>query len=265
MELPITILGSNGWIGSALKRELLNRDISYISIDRKTIDQWIRASNAQGPVIYTIGITSDFREKPYETIEGHVSLLSRVIRRRGISRFLYLSSSRVYIENCETNEESNISVNSANPSDLYNLSKLLGESLVLNDSRPGMCVARISNVVGPNQPVHTFLGSLLNEIKVKGETTILQSHKSAKDYIHLEDLVDILVKMSACSRHRMYNIGYGRNKTHKELAQWLESQGAIVNFAKSPETGPNAPPLDIKRMVDEFGQPMDPFANRLIF
>ena len=63
-----------------------------------------------------------------------------------------------------------LTMNSNDPGDLYNISKLMGESLVLNDSRNGFRVARISNVVGPSQPSATFIGSLLNESSLNSKS-----------------------------------------------------------------------------------------------
>lgn len=78
------------------------------------------------------------------------------------------------------------------PSDLYNLFKLLGEALVLQDPRPGMKVVRLSNVVGTRQQTSTFLGSLLEEARVSGLATIQQPVDTAKGYVAMADVVRLL-------------------------------------------------------------------------
>ena len=161
---PITILGSSGWIGKSLSRFLTKKNLNIISINRKNINNWFLENINGEQVIYTIGLTADFRNKPHDTVEAHISLLSKVLRKKSIKSLIYFSSTRLY-NNCqEAKEEIPINVSSLNPSDLYNISKLMGESLVLNDERKDLRVIRLSNVVGPFQPIDSFLGKLLEDI-----------------------------------------------------------------------------------------------------
>ena len=61
------------------------------------------------------------------------------MQRPGVDQLLFLSSTQVYLI-ADTHETAPLSCLSVEASDLYNLSKLLGESLVLQDPRPGFKV-----------------------------------------------------------------------------------------------------------------------------
>lgn len=262
--LPITVLGAGGWIGSALVDSLRSREQPVMPVSRSGMRSWVTGMDPVGPVIYAIGLTSDFRQRPYETVEAHVNLVSQVLQRPGLENFLLLSSTRVYGRSSITNETAPLPCLSSDPSDLYNLSKLTGEALVLQDSRPGFRVVRLSNVVGDAQPANTFMGSLLAEIKEKGAAMIQEPHNTAKDYVALEDVLRLLPLIAEKGQQRMYNLGSGINKSHEEVAAWLRQQGALVRFASEEAGGKYFPPLRVQRIVAEFAPPGDPFRQNLL-
>jgi nucleoside-diphosphate-sugar epimerase len=260
-DREITVLGAGGWIGAALVAELQRQGRPLRAVGRADLPAWLAQRDQKGPVIYAIGLTADFRQRPHATTEAHVSLLSQVLQRPGIERLLLLSSTRVYARSADTRETATLPCLSSDPSDLYNLSKLLGEALVLQDPRPGMKVVRLSNVVGPRQPTSTFVGALLEEARVGGLVTIQQPADTAKDYVALADVVRLLPLIAERGQQRLYNLGSGRNTSHAEVATWLERQSARVRFApgEAASSGLNFPTLAIERLAAEFEPPDDPF------
>lgn len=257
--LPITVLGSGGWIGSALVADLRRQGIPVKPVDRASLPEWLAGEDRLGPVIYGIGLTGDFRQQPHATVEAHVGLLSQVMQRPGVDQLLFLSSTRVYLRSADTHETAPLSCLSVEASDLYNLSKLLGESLVLQDPRPGFKVVRLSNVVGPGQPANTFVGALLAEARNRGTVMIQQSADSAKDYVALADVVRLLPLIASDGRQRLYNLGSGRNTSHRQVADWLERQGLTARFAMPTAARHCFPPLVIERLRAEFELPGDAF------
>lgn len=263
----VTVLGAGGWIGSAVVASLERQGQLVRAVDRGGLAAWLaeRGSRSRGLVIYAIGLTSDFRQRPHATAEAHVGLLSQVLQRPGVEQFLLLSSTRVYARSADTRETASLPCLSSDTSDLYNLSKLLGEALVLQDPRPGMKVVRLSNVVGPGQPGSTFVGALLAEGRASGEVTIQQPAKTSKNYVALADVVRLLPLIAKRGQQRLYNLGSGRNTSHAEVAAWLERQGTRVRFASSEAASISLsfPPLAIDRLAAEFQPPEDPFRQTL--
>lgn len=257
--LPITVLGAGGWIGAALVADLQRQGRPVLPVDRAALPAWLAGGEPLGPVIYAIGLTADFRQRPHATAEAHVGLLSQVLQRPGLKQLLFLSSTRVYSRSADTRETAPLPCLSSDPSDLYNLSKLLGEALVLQDPRPGLKVVRLSNVVGPAQPESTFVGALLAEARRQGMVTIQQPADSAKDYVALADVVRLLPQIAGQGQQRLYNLGSGRNTSHAEVATWLQQQGIPVRFAAEAVLGLSFPPLAIDRLAAEFEPPGDAF------
>jgi nucleoside-diphosphate-sugar epimerase len=262
---PFTVLGAGGWIGAALVAALQYQGRTVRAVDRAGLLPWLAKRDPQGPVIYAIGLTADFRQRPHATAEAHVGLLSQVLQRPGVEQLLLLSSTRVYARSVNTRETASLPCLSSDPSDLYNLSKLLGEALVLQDPRPGMKVVRLSNVVGLGQPVSTFVGALLAEGRASGVVTIQQPADTAKNYVALADVVRLLPLIAERGQQRLYNLGSGRNTSHAEVAAWLERQGTKVRFASgnAASTGLSFPALAIDRLTAEFECPDDPFRQTL--
>lgn len=263
-QLPITVLGARGWIGSALVKDLQRHQRPVRAIDRSQLEDWLSADFPLGPVVFSIGLTADFREKPYSTVEAHVSLLSRVLQRPGLEQLLYLSSTRVYSRSTSTDEDDSVSCLSADPSDLYNISKLMGEALVLQDQRSGCRVVRLSNVIGPKQPTSTFVGSLLSDARSKGAVKIRQSPASVKDYVALSDVVRLLPLLAETAQQRLYNLGSGMQTTHSQIASWLQDQGVFVEFCTSDISPVVFPALKVQRLEREFDLPGEAFGQNLL-
>jgi nucleoside-diphosphate-sugar epimerase len=263
-EKLITVLGANGWIGSSLVTELQKQGRPFCPVSRESLKDWLGDSSNPGAVIYTIGLTADFRSRPFETISAHITLLSSVMQRPGVETLIYASSTRVYAKAATAQETTPLPCLSSDPSDLYNLSKLMGESLILQDPRPGLKAVRLSNVVGPRQPKTNFIGALLQEVRSTGIARIHQSPETSKDYVALSDVARMLIALTAVSRERLYNLGTGKNRSHHEVAAWLSSQGATVIFAGNPEPAPSFPKLDVRRLTSEYGGLNDPFDQWLI-
>lgn len=258
-----TVLGASGWIGRALVTELLRTGRQVIPVDRFNLETWLANEAPQGQVYYAIGLTADFRQHPHATVDAHVGLLSRVLQRPGVEQLLLLSSTRVYGRSVDTSETSPLPCLSSDPSDLYNLSKLMGESLVLNYSRPEMRVVRVSNVIGPSQPDTTFLGSLLTVLRSRRSVTIEQPAETTKNYIALGDVARLLPLIAEHGKHQLYNLGSAQSTSHADIARWLESRGFEVEF--SPTAGVNDDlgfhPLALDRLAEDFEIPCDPFRD----
>lgn len=243
----ITVLGADGFIGSQLVRKLVTDGVDHQAIGR---NDPLPGGNL-GDVIYCIGLTADFRTRLLQTVESHVCYLLDLVRGQEFNSLLYLSSTRVYAGSDSTNEEESLLVKPQSQDDLYNLSKVMGESVVLNCGRHTR-VARISNVYGPDFNSENFLSTILRQSVNSEEIVLETAPDSAKDYVNVSDVVDGLIKLATAGRERIYNLGSGLNVSHTELTQKLQDlTGCVVEFAPNAPTV-QFPPINIQRMRHEF-------------
>lgn len=219
-----TVFGANGFIGAAVCRALEDSGETVTrpprGVDPATLTN-------MGHVLFCIGMTADFRSRPYETMEAHVTLPARILATGRFQSFLYLSSTRLYDGAVRGIETADIALNPANPSDLYNLSKLSGEALCLTHANPAVRVARLSNVYGSDMFADTheganFLASIIGEAISENHIRLGTHETSAKDYIAVEDVARALPLIATASKDRLVNVAAGRKISHGELVARLQ-------------------------------------------
>src|SRR2546423_7434097 len=160
----ITVLGGSGFIGSALARRLGESRREYLAPgrDEKLVGRQL------GHILYCVGLTADFRSRPFETVQAHVCHLLHILRDCDFDSLLYLSSARIYQgAGATTREEDPLQVSPSKQDDLYNISKAMGESLALHCGHR-VRIVRISNVYGGDFASDNFLSSLIRDAVNQG-------------------------------------------------------------------------------------------------
>lgn len=243
-----TLIGGKGFIGRHLHSKLLSLGWDCYVPERNDPDLFL---SDLGQVFYCAGLTADFRQRPYATVEAHVELLARVLQHCSFSCLTYLSSTRVYAGASTTDENAELTVKSQEPGDIYNLSKLLGESLCLNSGRP-VHVVRLSNVYGPNMPEQNFLAEILSTA-VKEKTVVFRSAPdSQKDYISIEDVVHFLPLIACQGELGIYNLASGKNVTHFDIGTFLQSSGVPCRFEAHAQRMQFLE-IDTRKIQQDFG------------
>jgi nucleoside-diphosphate-sugar epimerase len=246
--LMITVLGASGFIGSNLVRYLERSGVAHTAVQRG--QHW--PAGPLGHVIYCIGVTADFRQRPFDAVDAHVCALLDFVREASFESLLYLSSTRLYQgSDGVAREDDDICVNPLRFEDLYNISKAMGESIVLSLGAKGR-VVRPSNVYGRGQ-TDSFLASVLSEAENHGSLTLRSSRESARDYVSVDDVSPLLLEIALRGRERVYNLASGTLVTNAELAAFLTSAtGCPVSFAPDASTA-TTPRIDNERICTEFG------------
>lgn len=252
--MNFTVFGAQGFIGSHLS-EALGREENTTVYTPLTLEEGGLPDEAMrrdlGHVFYCIGLTANFRERPFDTVEAHVCLLKRVLELCKFESLTYLSSTRVYENAASTGEEAPLQVCPGNPGHLYNLSKLAGESLCLASGRKTRIV-RLSNVFGCGMPQQSFLGQVLGEAASTGKVRFLTAPQSAKDYVSVRDVVRWLPRIALHGSHAIYNVASGRNTSNAEIASLLGLRGVAASFAENAAEW-IFPAIDTGRLFREFG------------
>lgn len=246
--MNFTVLGSSGFIGShvAALAKSLGHTVECPGRDESLCGRDL------GHVIYCIGITADFRRQPHQTVTAHVTKLQEVLTTGSFDSLVYLSSTRVYgrcvaglndanprvgaaLRPRPVIESTPIPVLTTDFSDLYNLSKLMGESIALAVGK-NVKIARLSNVVGPDFESENFLSSVLKDCVRYGHVTLRTSLDSSKDYVWVNDVATFLLRLGAEGQSPIYNVCSGRQTSNAEIFGTLaELTGATCSVI------PNAP------------------------
>jgi len=251
----VTVLGGTGFIGRHLAAALRGRGMDVYVPSRG--DDAVLA-RPLGHVVYAIGLTSDFRTRPLDTVEAHVCVLRELLARADFDSLTYLSSTRVYAGGGDTRETARLHVDPSAPGDLYNLSKLMGESLCLHGGRPAK-VARLSNVVGLRDTPDSFIDQLLDEGARHGVIRLRTTLDSRKDYIHVDDAVAQILALALSDEAGIFNIAQGAGASNGQVAQWIARKlGYRIEVCDAAARW-DFPDIDVGRFQSRFGMPPRPF------
>jgi nucleoside-diphosphate-sugar epimerase len=218
-----------------------------------TRQNWPAPGADLGHVIYCVGMTADFRSRPFDTVDAHVGQARTVLASTRCRSFLYTSSTRIYRGATGTAEETPLSMAPTDPDRLYDLTKLAGECLTLAQPKATFRVARIANLYGPGQRSQNFLSAILGEAARTGQLTLRQGLNSTKDYIAVADVAKALVGIALQGRHRIYNVSSGQATRHGAIASLLSDRFGIPVTVADGATDDLQPAIDNTRLTDEFG------------
>lgn len=247
----VTVIGGQGFVGRALVLQLENK-VGELWVPQKNDAQIFERD--LGKVFYCAGLTADYLQRPYDTVNAHVNLLSEVLYRAKWEHLVYLSSARVYDGlSGVVDETADLKLNSNNPRHLYDLSKLMGESLCLQTGRAS--VARLSCVYCDETDEDGFLPQLLRRALASKSTNLLveSSPYYSRDYVHLHDVIDALIAISNENKSTIYNVASGQNVTNKDIFSILE---VVCNLSVVPAHShepPIAPDICIEKIKNSLG------------
>jgi nucleoside-diphosphate-sugar epimerase len=247
----ITVLGSGGFIGSSLVKKLKEKGIAYSAPARGE-----ELGQNMGHIIYCIGLTADFRRKPFETVEAHVCLLNRILEKAVFESLTYLSSTRVYIssEENEVFENTPITISIDDPDELYTLTKLTGERLCLSSGR-NVKIARLSNVYGADYSSENFITEIVKKIESEKFVRFFTTPASSKDYISIEPLCDLLISIATAGKEKMYNLASGENVSNADIIEMLKEYYSFGYDFDDNAREIIFPRINIDRIKGEFEFP----------
>jgi nucleoside-diphosphate-sugar epimerase len=241
-----TVIGAGGFIGSRLVSALTARGEKVVSPPRTQQDF---AGEDLGRVIYCAGLTGDFLQRPFDTVEAHVTLLANILKGAGFERLVYLSSTRVYdsLSLRGGRETDVLELDPHLPRNVYDLSKALGETLCLNSGGGRACVARLSNVFDADDAASGFLSELLQRARLEADITLPSSPMGGRDYIHVDDAIAGLLALATGEDQGIFNIAGGRTVLNREVAEVFAQAGRHLTLTGQDVPIPQ-PQCDISRL-----------------
>lgn len=248
-----TIIGGRGFIGRHLASRLLAAGWDCLVPDRQ---EALNGQKDLGHLFYCAGLTADYLRRPFDTVEAHVTLLSRILQDDRFESLVYLSSTRLYDSQpgIVGSEESPLVLTPANPRHLYDLSKALGESLCLTTGKGRARVARLSCVYNNHTDEDGFLPGLLRRI-IQDRPAILEVDSSpafARDYIHLNDVLDALILIATQGKEGIYNVAGGENVRNEDLFATLSQASGCRIIPLRHDEQPAPAKVSIHKMQAEF-------------
>jgi nucleoside-diphosphate-sugar epimerase len=267
--LSYTVLGANGFLGQALSHWLRERSHEVYTPSRHLSPAEL-ANSLRGNVVYCIGMTADFRSRPWDTVDAHVTVLRHLLAEGRYASLTYLSSTRVYLGCNSGHEDAILSVQPGELDQIFNLSKLMGESLcrIAHCPEKPVRIVRLSNVIGSDLSSDNFIYALLREALTNGVINLKSSLDSSKDYIALSDVVKMLELISCSGQALCYNLASGLQTSNSEVVQAISKNTGAQVFVNEGAPRTVFPKIDIGRIEQEFNfkalQPIN-YLNEILF
>ncbi|RLJ37244.1 NAD(P)-dependent oxidoreductase [Acidovorax sp. 106] len=263
-----TVVGAAGFVGRRLCATLQARGAQVWAPERHAPWPWQPPpGHVLGHVMYCAGLTADYLARPFDTVQAHVSHLAQVLQyglaRGTLQSLVYLSSTRLYDGLGDLGSEgvagegAVLPMDPANPRHLYDLSKGLGESLCHVAGQGRARVARLACVYEGPQDADGFLPTLLRQVLQAraagaGQITVQSSPHFTRDYVHLDDVVDALIRISVQGQAPVYNVASGVNVSNAELFDYLKQRwGCAVQPLLDTRPAPT-PRVSIERLRTEL-------------
>lgn len=243
-----TILGAAGFVGQNLRRRLEGQGLQPFcpgKSDPAVFEQDL------GIVYDCAGLTADYAARPFDTVEAHATLVARLAERARFDRLIVLSSTRLYDSSPAqvAREDDALVLRPAEPRHIYDLSKALGENIALTQTGGRGAVARLSNVFDWAAGSPGFLSEWLIRAAGEREFTLDSSPSVARDYIHVDDVVDALIAIASAPAPGIVNVASGELFENRQIAQAFVAAGWRVDFARH-DAAPRSPCADATKLRD---------------
>jgi nucleoside-diphosphate-sugar epimerase len=129
----------------------------------------------------------------------------------------------------------------------------MGESLCISCGKDNVKIVRPSNVVGINSPPNLFVQSIINDAINKNKIILHSTLDSEKDYVYIDDVVDMIYKISTIGKSNIYNIAMGKNTESKEIVEKIVSiTGCDIKISEDAKRF-SSPIISIDKLSKEFG------------
>jgi len=230
----ILILGHTGFIGSHLQEFFQKRlpEIDVIGMSSSSVDltkenDTLRLKDffdLRTIVVMCAAIKRQFQDN-LDSFSKNLKMimnLAQVLRQHPVKRFIFLSSAAVYgedIENKNITEATNVQ-----PRSYYGMAKYICECLLNkvfeNQQQSSLLIMRPALVYGPGEIEKTYGPGGFIKAAVNKEKIILWGDgQERREFIFLEDLLEITYHLTLHNCNGILNIVSGENYTFQEAVQ----------------------------------------------
>ena len=261
MKKKFTIFGHSGFLGKNIVNYLKKNNYKFFLPKR---DQHTFKKNLDN-IIYCIG-NDNIDKNPLDSINSNFVNLCKVLEKNKYKSFLFVSSTRVYLGTKKTREDDNLTVNTNKKPYAFNFLKLASENFCLLKNNKNIKVVRLSNLYGKYFSNQIYLlPTLLRESKNKGNISININKNSIKNYVNVEDVIPLILKIINKSKFRIYNIASNKLYSLKFIADCIKKNTKCKIKYSNQKIRYNEPKINITRVKKEFKfSPRDNFKSFLL-
>ena len=256
-----TIFGHTGFLGQNIVSYLKHNNLNFFLPKKNQI----KFSKNLNNIIYCIGINDVFKN-PVASIESNLKLISKIIDNNKFKSFLYISSTRLYLNSIRTSENDLISINPYSKGYFFNCLKLSAENFCLSQKNKNIKVVRLSNLYGDHFGKQKYLlPTLIRNSLKKNVINININKNSKKNYLNVEDAIDVIFKIIHKGKYRLYNVASKKLYSLNFIAKNIQKITGCKIIYRNQKYKYNEPKININRIKKEFNfKEKNNFSKKLI-
>ncbi len=239
-----TIFGHTGFIGSHLKKKLSNQNLILPKRGQIKIKKFL------GNIIYCIG-SDNWMNEHYDSYMANIGLIPEIINKNNFKSFTFLSTTRIYKKSINTSENSSFQINPNFKDDYYNIKKICAESFLLSQKKK-IKIIRLSNIYGENFSSPLVLPNFINSAILKGKINITINKNSKKDFLSINDALDLIYKICTKGRGEIYNLASGKMISLIQIAKKIQRITGCKITLKNQKIIIKEPNINISKLKKEF-------------
>ena len=237
------IFGSSGFIGSKLKERLIEKfgrkEVFFVGrkYKNKTVDLGNKKIFEDLPRfkyknIYILAGKSDFifsnRIAEKNQVNKNIKIVKKIIKfckNCKVERVFFFSSSAIYSIKNKLPYRENQTIN---PNNSLGKSKYRSEKIIkklFNKSNTKVVILRIFTVYGNNMRKTQFLHQAIKKFKSNKRILTFWNKDTLRNFIHIDDLLNIIVKLSKINtpKYTVYNIASNKSYKIKTIVKYLNN------------------------------------------
>ena len=218
----------NKWISHSLslkkpKKERFLKNVKYLICDITKKEKLIKKLRYNYDYVVNLGGYVDHtnKEKTYKSHFLGCKNLSEIFLKKRIVSFIQIGSSAEYGRNKSPQNENT----KCKPSSIYGKSKLFASLYLIKlfKKKKFPCtILRLYQVYGPKQDYNRFIPIVIKAC-LKNSTFPCSTGSQKRDFTHVNDVVDAIVKclITKESKGKIINIGTGKVKKLKNVIEYI--------------------------------------------
>ena len=233
MSDKIIIIGKNSNLSHRLKTKLLNSKVISSRDILKNIETLSEFKNKKIKLIlnnFQPATQLNLMSNSKNYIENSIGTTSKILHyllnnNIKIKKIIYTSSSSVYGDNIYSTETDQVK-----PLNLYASLKVANEKMIEKfsiENKIDFTISRLFNMYGGNDKF-SIISKIFLAIKFNKELTIVNNGNSVRDFIHIDDVVDIYIKLLDIKNINILNIGTGVGKSIKNIIRYFKKYNIII-------------------------------------
>ena len=259
----VVILGSGGFVSSAVEEQLKKNNFKVIALSRKKLDlakytsvNYLKLNIRVNDIIFFAA--ADAPVKSYKQFQKNISICSNVcngLNDKNLKKLVYLSSDAVYSDTKKFITEKS----ETNPISLHGLMHITREKMLYQSiDNKKLCVVRPTLIFGKKDP-HNGYGpnKFSREILTNKCVNIFGKGEELRDHIAIKDVSRLIVMIIKLNKKGIFNLVTGRTYTFLILAKKLFKIFGFKNKfyfhkRKGPKPHGGLRKFDNKKIKKEF-------------